>query len=297
MKKLKLLLILSTVFVLLLTSCQNIPTQVAPIPENDLKTLVAGTLTAVAYSVGQTQTQSVPPTETPTATMTVPPPTEVPTNTPTQELVTVTLNGNVNCRKGASKVFPVITTFSSGSVVEVIAINPAGDYLFVQAPDSEAGGCWIWKELSTVTGSTAGLPVYTPVPTPLPTFTNTPPPMALFSVKFAGLTACGTGRAANFSITNTGALPLKSIRIRNYLEGVTDPYVHTSNSFVQWSGGSKYASLAEVGKGVTMIVSTCDKGEFPSDPTGKNITAEITVCPADDLKGACTTQKLNYTPH
>ena len=98
MKKLKLLLILSTVFVLLLTSCQNMPTQVAPIPENDLKTLVAGTLTAVAYSVGQTQTQSVPPTETPTATMTVPPPTEVPTNTPTQELVTVTLNGNVNCR-------------------------------------------------------------------------------------------------------------------------------------------------------------------------------------------------------
>lgn len=297
MNKFKLLFILCTVVGLLLTSCQGIPTQVEPIPEEDLKTLVAGTLTAVAFNVGQTQTMSVPPTETPTATETVVPPTEMPTVTPTRELVSLTMNGNTNCRKGASTYFPVITTFSAGSTVEVIAVNPAGDYFFVKAPESETGGCWVWKEFTTLAGSIAALPVYTPIPTPLPTPTNTPPPMALFSVKFAGLTACGSGYAANFSITNTGALPLRSIRIRNFLEGVSDPFVHRSNSFTQWSSGSKYATLSEIGKGVTQIVSTCDPGGFDSNPTGKKISAEITVCPADDLKGSCTTQKLDFTPH
>jgi hypothetical protein len=297
MKKFKLIMILCCILSLGISSCQNVATQTAPIAEDDLKTLVAGTLTAVAFDVGQTQTMSVPPTETSTATITVPPPTAAPTETPTREVVTITLSGNTNCRKGASTYFPVITTFSAGSVVQVLAINPAGDYFYVRAPDSETDGCWIWKEFTTVAGNVDSLLVYTPMPTPLPTSTSTPLPRAVYTVKFAGLTTCGSGYAANFSITNTGNLSLQSIRIRNYLEGVTDPYVHKSDSFTQWSAGAKYAVVAEIAKGKTMIVSTCDPGGFPGDPTGKDISAEITICPANDLKGACTTTKLDYTPH
>lgn len=293
-------LVICCVLVLGVSACQGIPTQVEPIPETDLKTLVAGTLTAVADSVGQTQTAAVPPTETATPTETVPPPTETvapPTATATRELVTVTLTGNTNCRRGASTSFPVITTFSSGSVVEVIAINPAADYYFVRAAAAETGGCWIWKEFATLSGSVNALAVYTPVPTPLPTATNTPPPRAVYTISFAGLTRCDTGWAANYSITNTGSLSLNSIRIKSLLEGVTAPFVHTSNSFTQYSAGSKYATLAEVTKGVTVIVSACQPGQFTSDPTGKIVKSEVTICPADDLKGTCSTTNLEYIPH
>lgn len=297
MKTIKILLIPLLILAIGLSSCQNLPTQPAPLAEDQLQTLVAGTLTAVAYSVGQTQTLAVTPTDTPTATATVPPPTETPTNTPTKEIISVTLTGNSNCREGASTYFPVITTFSSGTVVEVIAVNPAGDYYFVKAPNAPAGGCWIWKEFTTITGNPDSLPIYTPIPTPMPTATVTPPPMPVYTVTYSGLTACGAGFAANYTITNTGTMVLKSIRIRNTLEGVVDPYVHQSNSFVQWSGGARYAVLADIAKGVTMIVSTCDPGAFPTDPTNKKVAGEITICSSEDLKGVCTTTNLEYIPH
>lgn len=300
MKKLHFILIIITVLALGLASCQGLPTQVEPIPAEELQTLVAGTLTAVAFDVGQTQTAAVPPTETATPTETVPPPTETsapPTITPTRDLVTITLNGDTNCRRGASTIFPLITTFKAGSVVEVIAVNPAGDYYYVKAAESPTGGCWVWNQFSTLQGDIAALPVYTPVPTPLPTATNTPPPRAVYTVAYVGLTKCGTGWATNFKITNTGVLTLSSIRIRNYLEGVATPYVHTSNSFIQWSGGTKYAVLDQIGPGGSMIVSTCDPGEFPSNPTDKTVKSEILICPSDNLKGSCTSTNLEFIPH
>jgi len=297
MKKLIPVLTLCCILAIGLSACQNVPTQTAPLPEDELQTLVAGTLTAVAYNVGQTQTMGVTPTDTSTPTATVPPATETPTNTPTPEAVKLTLTGSSNCREGASTYFPVITTFPSGAILEVIAVNPAGDYFFVKAPDAPAGGCWVWKEFTSVAGDVSFLPVFTPIPTPRPTATSTPPPAPVFTVKFSGLTACGTGWASNFTITNTGALTLKSIRIRNYVDGIEDPYVHTSNSFVQWSAGAKYEVLADLGKGVSKIVSTCEPGGFDFDPTGKEISAEVMICSAEDLKGTCSTESLDYIPH
>ena len=294
MKKLHFILIIIAVLALGLASCQGLPTQVEPIPAEELQTLVAGTLTAVAFDVGQTQTAAVPPTET------VSPPTETaapPTITPTRNPVTITLSGDTNCRRGASTIFPLITTFKAGSVVEVIAVNPAGDYYFVKADESPTGGCWLWNQFSTLQGDVAALPVYTPVPTPLPTATNTPPPRAVYTVEYVGLTKCDTDWATNFKITNTGVLTLSSIRIQSYLEGIATPFVHTSNSFTQWSAGSKYAVLDQIGPGGSMIVSTCEDGEFTSDPTNKTIKSEILICPSDNLKGSCTATNLEFIPH
>lgn len=297
MKIHKLILIICCILALGVTSCQGLPTQVAPVSEDDLKTLVAGTLTAVAFSAGQTETALVPPTETSTPTAEPLPPTATYTLTPTTAILTLTLTGSTNCRRGASTYFPNIKTFETGSVVEVIAVNPAGDYFFVKAPEAEAGGCWVWSQFATLSGDAKTLPVYTPVPTPLPTFTHTPPPAPVFTVSYAGLTNCGGNFAANFSITNTGTMTLQSIRIRNYLEGVADPFVHQSNSFTQWSAGAKYAVLAEITKGMTMIVSTCQPGEFTSDPTWKTVKSEVVICSMDDLKGTCTTTNLEFIPH
>jgi hypothetical protein len=300
MKTLKLILVICCILVLGITSCQGSPSQVEPIPEDQLKTLVAGTLTAVAIDVAQSQTAAVPPTETSTPTETLAPATETsgpPTVTPTREMVTLTMTGATNCRRGTSTYFPVIKTFEAGDVVEVIGINSAGDYYYVKAAESETGGCWVWNQFATLSGNANALAVYTPVPTPLPTATNTPPPVPVYTVTYAGLTACGTGWAANFSITNTGSLTLQSIRILNYLEGVTDPFVHESNDFTQWSGGVKYAVVSEIGKGVTMIVSTCQPGKFDTDPTNKTVQSKITICSRDDLEGACTVTNLEFIPH
>ena len=239
MKRITLLILLS--LMLTLTACRGGATAVAPLEPEELQTLVAGTLTAAAVELGQTMTAAVTATFTPTVTYTATlPPTEVPTSAP----VTVTINGNVHCRKGASTTFPSITIIPAGSVVEVVARNPANDFFYVRAAESPTGACWIWGQYATLNGDGSALPVFTPVPTPLPTATNTPPPTAVFTAQFTGLTACPSatgGLAANFLITNTGALTLQSIRIRG-----TNLDDHSSNAFTWWSGGEKHAVKSEI---------------------------------------------------
>lgn len=293
MKRITLLVLLS--LMLTLTACRGGATAVAPLEPEELQTLVAGTLTAAAVELGQTMTAAVTATFTPTVTYTATlPPTEVPTSAP----VTVTVNGNVHCRKGASTTFPSITIIPAGSVVEVVARNPANDFFYVRAAESPTGACWIWGQYATLNGDGSALPVFTPVPTPLPTATNTPPPTAVFTAQFTGLTACpsapdtGGKLAANFLITNTGALTLQSIRIRG-----TNLIEHSSNAFTWWSGGEKHAVKSEIVKGDSMTVSTCSPGGFTSDPKGIVISAEVTICTNDDLKGACSSQSLVFTPN
>lgn len=272
----------------------------APIGENELHTLVAGSMTAVAQEVGLTMTYLAPPTETPTATATLtqtPTLTEAPTLTPTVQVVMLQITGNTNCRRGASTYFPVITTFSAGTLLEVLGRNPAGDYFYVRQPEQNGQACWIWDEFATVLGDTGSLQVFTPVPTPEATQTATLPPQATFSVEYSGLTSCGSGYAANFTITNNGILALQSIRIQNYVQGIDTPFTHTSDSFTQWSHNKKYATMTDVAVKGSAIVSTCDPGGFTSDPTGLNITAEVYACPGDGLTGVCSNVTLNYVPH
>ena len=135
-----------------LSACQGGPTPVAPLEQSDLQTLVAGTLTAAAVEMQQTMTAAVTPTETVAPTMTETA-TLPPTDTPTKEVVSITLSGNTNCRRGASTYFPVITVIPAGSVVEVIARNPESDYFFVRAAESDTGGCWIDRKSTRLNSS------------------------------------------------------------------------------------------------------------------------------------------------
>lgn len=288
LKTISLIVILS----LALTACQTAVKQPTTIPEEMFKTYVAGTVTAVAAQAQQTM--AAVPTETATEGPTNTP---APTLTPTKEIIKITINGNTNCRKGATTYFPVVTTLPKGTEVIVMGVNKAEDYLYVQNPDDPANGCWIMTQFGTLSGNIESLPRITPPPTPMPTFTPTPPPVPVYTVSYAGLTACGTGFAANFKIVNTGALTMQSIRIRNTVAGSATVLQHTSNNFTQWSGGAEYLSQADLVKGEEAIVSTCNPGEFTDDPTNKNVSAEITICTLNDLKGVCTTQSLTYIPH
>ncbi len=292
MKKNYIIISIILVTSMLLTACQNLGGQPTAVPEEAFKTYVAGTLTSVAAQVQQTQ--AAIPTETAT---TAPTSTPEPTLTPTQEPVKVTFSQNTNCRRGASTTLAVEASFPAGAEAVVLGRNKANDYYYVQNPLVPDDGCWVWSQLATLTGDLDTLPVFTPQPTPLPTSTPTPQPIPYYTAVFSGLTSCGTGMAANFTITNTGKLKEESIRIVNTIEGDSTAYTHASNYFTQWSGGAEYLKQSDLTSSEQAVVSTCNPGNFTSDPTGKKITAEITICTLDDLKGVCTTQSMQYIPH
>ncbi len=293
------LLILSLIAVLILAACgkQATPTAaptIAPTTveqENEFRTLVAGTLTAVATlttpTAIMTPTQFMTETSVPTALP--------PTVMPTVEIVTITLAENVNCRKGPGTYWGILTGLRTGSVVQVWGVDPTGTYYYVQNPDKPESGCWMWGASSIVAGNLQILPVYTPQPTPWPTRTPTPVPQP-FIVNFVGLSQCGSGKAANFKISNTGRVKLESVRIDNKVAGDDTVFTHVSDMFTQWSNGSVYQSSKELLVNEEAIVSTCQPGGFPYDPSGKKIKTEIRVCSLNGMGGTCYRQEFFFVP-
>jgi len=84
-----------------------------------------------------------------------------------------TVSVNTNCRTGPGVVYDLIGALLVGEQAVVVGKYTAGNYWIINNPDS-SGTCWLWGQYATVTGNTAGLPEYTPPPTPTPTSTPTP---------------------------------------------------------------------------------------------------------------------------
>jgi hypothetical protein len=104
-----------------------------------------------------------PPTQPPATEP--PPPTQAPT------APTATFIQGVNVRSGPSTLFnPPIGSFAAGQSTQILAVNPAGDWLKVRYYNGEG---WVFASLATVTGDLSALP-RDPGP-PLPTATAIPP--------------------------------------------------------------------------------------------------------------------------
>lgn len=71
------------------------------------------------------------------------------------------VTANANVRGGPGTNYPVITTLSAGSVVELLARSPAGDWYQVKAPNVSATA-WVYASLVTVKGNAADLAVAAP---------------------------------------------------------------------------------------------------------------------------------------
>ncbi len=108
-------------------------------------------------------TFTVTPSATPTITM-----------TPTPEKPMLSVNVDTNCRVGPGGVYDYLGAILVGETAEIFARNANSTYWYIRNPDDSSGFCWAWGEYATVTGNTAGLPVFTPPPTPTPTFTPMP---------------------------------------------------------------------------------------------------------------------------
>jgi len=85
----------------------------------------------------------------------------------------VTVSVDTNCRTGPGVVYDRVGGLLVGEQAVVVGKYSAGNYWIINNPDS-SGTCWLWGQYATVTGNTAGLPEYTPPPTPTPTITPTP---------------------------------------------------------------------------------------------------------------------------
>jgi archaellum component FlaF (FlaF/FlaG flagellin family) len=293
------------VLILSITACQAKPTpestseviqgnatntESVDTPGVTFKTLVAGTLTAIAQTMEATD--YLTPTETATITLTplptVPPP---PTRTPI--VVIFTMTGDTYCRKGPGAFYPSITILTKGTVAEIIGRDAYNSFVYLQTTDYS---CWVSIAYDTVTGNLEMLPVYTPQPTAVPTRTFTPPATSIFSAVFSGLTACGSDTALNFTITNTGRIRLESIQVISRIKGDDKKYIHQSDNFTYWSAGSVYQTSLELLPGESAIVSTCRSGAIPYDPTGMKVNSSVTVCSANGLSGSCNTLELEFSP-
>ena len=105
-----------------------------------------------------TATQTIQPTLTLTQTQTL---------TPTESIPMVSVSVDTNCRMGPGRIYDWIGALLVGEEAEVVGLSTDGEYWVVKNPD-QSGECWLWANYASVAGSTSGLPVYTPPPTPTP---------------------------------------------------------------------------------------------------------------------------------
>ncbi len=158
-------------------------------------------------------TPSFTPTQTPTFA-----PTSSPTPAPTSTGITVTFNQGANIRSGPSRVFdPPIRTAPTGVTVEALAVDPTGLWYRIRFEDGEG---WVFRDLVTVTGDPARLPVDPgPVtPTIIPIMaTNTPPQinLAIESVSLSPMPPrCNEPFTIRAAVINTGSQPSPPSMIR-----------------------------------------------------------------------------------
>ncbi len=101
-------------------------------------------------------------------------PSPSPTFTPTLEKLTLGVSTDTNCRSGPGSVYDRLGGIQVGETAEIFARDPGSQYFFIQNPDDASGSCWVWNRYATPSGSTAGLPVFTPPPTPTQPVSDSP---------------------------------------------------------------------------------------------------------------------------
>lgn len=112
------------------------------------------------------------PTSTPMGTLTprssdTPSATDTPIPTSTPDTVSMTINSNVNCRKGPSTSFTVVTVLDGGAVVEALGRTDNNGWWYVRNPVDRSSGCWIREDFGVAVGDVSILPVFTAQPAPV----------------------------------------------------------------------------------------------------------------------------------
>lgn len=187
-KSLVIPLVLSILFILVLIGAALIKLGLISLP---VIPAAGSTLQTVTSNVGVEVTNTVIfPTVTRLQTL---------SDTPLPAL-TGTAKLNDNCRTGPGTVYPVLSTITKGTMVNVTGISTDGLWLKVQPCGQDSG--WVLVSLMDVTGSLSVLPILVSPPTPIvipPTDTSAP-----FNCKatYGGNSGpCGADPRCYFNIT------------------------------------------------------------------------------------------------
>ena len=216
------------------------------------------------------------------------------TVSPTTDKAMVSVSQSTNCRSGPGTTYEWLGALNPGQEVEILGKDSSGSSFYIKNPTNPSGFCWIWNTYATVTGDTAAVPVYTPMPTPTPaiTATSTTPPVD-FSVSYSEIFLCGTVYYMEFNITNTGSQIWQS-----YYSVVTD----ITDSVTNTNQKDKFEDYSSV------CVLILDQGDLTPGESGKmwtqivvnvtghSMTATFKLCSADGLGGNCLSKTINFTP-
>ncbi len=303
MRKTRILWMIPFILIGLLSSCNLTPAQQTP-SEEELQTLVAlkveqtqlaGTMAAIQPYITPTlrpgQPSPVPPTATLTPTITLTP---TPTVTSTPAGVWLTITQNTNCRLGPASFYRLITSLTTGQVVEATGKNPYNDYYYVVNPLDANSYCWVWSKYVTVAGNPEALPVYTAQPTPTPTFTPTLAPD--FNLEYLGINHCGSAYSIRIYVRNTGSLTWKSLRmvVSDNTSGTT--FTHYLDTFRAYNGCDISSNQKDLTFGEEGEITNYNPGQMGYDPTGHSLSITVTLYSGDSRTGTSLARTITVTP-
>lgn len=240
------------------------------------------------------------PTDTPTLI-----PTQVPLSTFTPLIPQISVTVATNCRSGPGKAYPKVGALKSGLFVDVYARDPSGNYWYIRNPDHANDFCWVWDEYAILTGSIAGVPMFTPPPTATSTatatFTQTPTvtatlkPGARFDFGYSGLETCKAKKQwwVEFVVKNTGNFPFRSMSVivQDVKKNVT--LSRTVDGFDSVKGCKPTAHLDKLAIGKSVVISS---HAFPFNLSGRDLRAWVVLCLQPSQGGACVQKTVVFTP-
>lgn len=271
---------LISIFILFAQSC-NLPGG-APTEQPATSTQE---IVAVATSTPLPPTETPPPPAetlmpTPAATET---PTPEPSATPTEVPPVAEVARESNCRIGPAGGYDLVATYQAGKILNIIARDLGGGFVFVQNPDRPEEQCYILGNNIKISGEIAALPQITPPPSP----TAAPN----FTVEFRKFDTCKDRYFADFLVVNTGSVQFRSAYVK-----VTD---QKQNKFVEKS--TLAFDLMEqciVARNISPLLpggtGYVQSDYYKWDPRPNKQTAIIMLCTEQGLKGACVTKVLEF---
>lgn len=257
----------------------------------DVETQIAQTMAARPAEKQRPATNTASsPTDTATPAVTeTPAPTATLTFTPTPESASVSVTGDTFCRSGPGSVYDQSGIMNTDEESQLLAKDPTGNFWYIVNPDDSSQKCWIWGKYATPDGPTAGLPVYTPPPTPTPSLAFSADynePHERFMSKIV----------VWFVIKNTGGVSIESVStyVEGYMTGVVTTPVpqsesYTSNAFYDNKHGSE--NLVRIKPGNSAFTISGVLGT-----TDRKMNATVKVCTQDNLNGECATRSFVVQP-
>lgn len=237
---------------------------------------VTETFTPIPTNTGATATEA------PTFTLTV---------TPGPIDVEISVSRPTNCRTGPGKAYEIAGTLLVGETAKVIARDPNGEYWYIPNPDPGVEFCWVWGEYATLTGNALLVPAFTPPPTA--TSTVTALPSLEFKLKGNGLESCSGAWWMKIEVSNASNYAFSSLKIEMRDKDKNVYRVTSSNGFASRIACGPYKTSEQIAPGASFVV---DGANFDYNIHGHPLETFVTMCTEKELKGVCTTRKINLFP-